>query len=141
MTWQQEFNDKRLADGGWYGCIVNDGWKKIVLETDSMLAHIDPNYKICQVKEKWGELRYYFASEIGYDTIERNIMDAIVRSAESRSRYVCEQCGKFGELRTNRAWIVTLCNTCEEAREAEYQRRKANLNEMRKISDDLGEYE
>lgn len=139
MTWQQELNDKRLADGGWYGCIVNDGWKKIVMETDAMLAFIDPDYKICQVKEKWGELRYYFETNVEYDTIQREIMDAIVRSAESRSRHICEQCGKFGELRTNRAWIVTLCNTCEEAREAEYQRRNKNFEEMRKLSDELGE--
>ena len=141
MTWQEEFNDKRLAGPGWYGCVVGDGWQKIVMETDEMLAFIDPEYKICQVKEKFGELRYYFETNIEYDTVQRRMMDAIVRSAESRSRHMCEQCGKFGELRTNHAWIVTLCNTCEEAREADYQRRMQNFQEMRKLSDELGEYE
>lgn len=112
MSWQQDFNDIRLDKGGWYGCIVNDGWKKLVLETDAMLAYVDPNYKIHQVKEKFGALRYYFGSEKEFGSIERKIMNAIAEAAEYRSQHICEDCGGIGELRDNRRWIRTLCDEC-----------------------------
>ena len=112
MSWQQDLNDIRLDKGGWYGCIVNDGWKDIVLLTDAMLVHIDPEYKIQQVKEKFGTLRYYYSTQKMYGSIERKIMDAIVDAAEYRSQYVCESCGGMGELRNNKRWLRTLCDDC-----------------------------
>lgn len=139
MTWQDEFNDARRASGGWYGCIVSDGWKDLVLKTDRMLAHMDPNYKINQVKEKFGGLRYYFETE--KTGVEAEIMNAITNYAENRSYHICETCGKFGELREERAWIVTLCDTCNDERNKEMKRREKNLKKMRKVSEELGEYE
>lgn len=116
MTWQDDFNKKRLAKGGWYGCIVDDGWKNIVLEADAMLSFIDPNYKINQVKEKFGTLRFYFETEKPYGKVEHNIMDAIVRAAEFRSTYTCEWCGKYGEIRTDQYYVLTLCDECSDKR-------------------------
>jgi len=112
VTWQEEFNKKRLpADNpGWYGCVVGDGWKKIVLETDAMLSHIDPNYCILQVKEKFGTLRYYFDTD--KDGADRQIMFAIASHAETRSSRTCEVCGGYGELRDDMPWIRTLCDDC-----------------------------
>lgn len=118
-TWQEEFNDLRKADGGWYGCIVNDGWKKLVLDVDEMLVKIDPNYKICQVKEKFGTLRYYYDTQLEYGTVERKMMDAIVEAAEFRSSITCERCGKYGELRTQRYYVLTLCDACDKERDKE----------------------
>jgi len=111
-TWQEEFNDKRLAEGGWYGCDVGDGWQKIIMEADEQLLYIDPEYKIQQVKEKFGSLRYYFTTEkVG---IEQDIMYCIASYAEQRSAHVCEECGKYGEYRPKLGWVRTLCNECYE---------------------------
>lgn len=131
MTWQEEFNNKRLAGPGWYGCVVSDGWKDLVLETDAKLAFIDPNYKIAQVKEKWGALRFYFDTE--KEGIEREIMWAITSYAESRSEHICEKCGTWGTLRTNRPHIITLCDSCEEEREQEYAKREAEFKLTTKL--------
>jgi hypothetical protein len=92
MSWQEELNEKRLATPGWYGCIAPDGWKRIVEETDAKLAYLDPKYKITQIKEKFGTLRYY------YETSKRSqlvweIMNAVVREAERESATTCEVCG------------------------------------------------
>lgn len=109
MRWQEELNAKRLKTKGWYGCIAPDGWKDIVLEADAMLAHIDPDYEIHQIKEKFGTLRYYYGTNHEYDSIEYKIMDAITRSAESKSAGVCEVCGKWGETDWEQSWVTTLC--------------------------------
>lgn len=110
MTWQEELNNKRLKTKGWYGCIAPDGWKDIVLEADEMLAYIDPDYEIHQIKEKFGTLRYYFGSKYGFDSIEGKIMYAISSSAETKSSGTCEICGKWGELDTSKYYVRTLCD-------------------------------
>lgn len=108
MSWKDELNSKRRADG-WYGCIAPDAWRKIVEETDEMLAYLDPEYKILQVKEKYGTLRYYFGTTCEYDSIEYRIMEAITESAEAKSARICEVCGKWGETDWEANWVRTLC--------------------------------
>lgn len=112
-TWQQKLNNARKAEGH-YGCIAPDGWKNIVLETDEMLNHVDPDYKIAQVKEKYGTLRYYFDSNCDYGSVERKIMDAIIVWAETLSAHTCEHCGKNGKLRTETYYMRTLCDECNK---------------------------
>lgn len=54
-----------------------------------------------QVKEKFGTLRFYYD---GGD----DVIDGMVRMAESMSGVTCETCGKPGESRGG-GWIRTLC--------------------------------
>jgi hypothetical protein len=111
-TWQDVLNKSRRSEG-WYGCIVGNGWRKIVLEADQMLSRIDPDYKIHQVKEKFGTLRFYYGSE--KTGVDRKIMDAIVESAERKSHSICEDCGAYNaKLRTERYWTRTLCDSCND---------------------------
>ena len=110
MGWQEELNAKRLKTKGWYGCVAPDGWQKIIEDTDNMLAYIDPDYEIHQIKEKFGTLRYYFGTtKTGFD---REIMYTIASNAEYRSGNLCEQCAGFGELRKSGNWLKTLCDEC-----------------------------
>lgn len=62
------------------------------------------NFAIEQVKQKYGELRYYYygGDEDFY---------AAVRAAETFSHYICETCGKAGQPNDG-GWITTLCDTC-----------------------------
>jgi hypothetical protein len=81
MSWQGELTKKRCSNP--YGAYdAPDRWKDIILEADEMLAYIDPNYRILQIKEKFGGLRYYFESEYQYPSIQHKIMDAIIYRAE-----------------------------------------------------------
>lgn len=83
------------------------GWLDLVLDTHEKLAH-NPNYRIVQIKEKFGGLRYYVngvTSEHDKNTI---------REAEKASSGICQDCGttKNVALR-NHGWVATLCNTCD----------------------------
>jgi hypothetical protein len=111
VRWQDELNEKR-REGGWYGCIAPDGWKDIILEADAMMAFIDPEYKINQVKEKFGTLRYYF--ETKKEGVEFSIMEAIADAVELKSTITCQNCGTYGKLRSERWYWKTLCNKCDE---------------------------
>jgi hypothetical protein len=82
-----------------------------------------PQVTLDQVKEKFGTLRFYYS---GGD----DVIDGMVRMAESMSGVTCEGCGNLGERRGG-GWVHTYCTPCEEARELarkqadeEWQQRK-----------------
>lgn len=127
MRWQEELNQRRLKTKGWYGCIAPDGWKNIVEDTDRMLARLDPDYEIHQIKEKFGTLRYYYGTSVEDETT-REIMDAVISYAEMLSSKVCEGCGnssyiqkpRWGNkfdgtavLKESGYWLKTICDSCD----------------------------
>lgn len=63
-----------------------------------------------QIKEKFGGLRFYYDG--GDDMI-----DGMVRMAESWAGHSCEECGKPGKSRSG-GWIRTLCDEHEAERQA-----------------------
>jgi hypothetical protein len=69
-----------------------------------------PQVTLDQVKEKFGTLRFYYS---GGD----DVIDGMVRMAESMTGVTCESCGNIGE-RHGGGWVHTYCTPCEEAREA-----------------------
>ena len=75
-----------------------------------------PQVTLDQVKEKFGTLRFYYQ---GGD----DVIDGMVRMAESMTEVTCEECGNVGERRGG-GWIHTFCNPCEGKREL--ARKKAN---------------
>jgi predicted nucleic acid-binding Zn ribbon protein len=111
----------RIPDGWGRWISHGKGWYKLVCDTDEMLSFIDPDYEIHQVKEKFGTLRYYYASKLPWGSTQEKIMEAIVRHAEDLSAVTCEECGKaqYGtldnidstvKLRAH-GWYRTLCDT------------------------------
>jgi hypothetical protein len=103
-----------------YGLECNDGWKTIIDDTHKKLKYIDPDYKIAQIKEKFGGLRYYYECSFeSYDDIRREIMDDIVRSAETNASYTCELCGANGwgtnvQIRVHKYWYFGYCQECAD---------------------------
>jgi hypothetical protein len=69
-----------------------------------------------QVKEKFGSLRFYYS---GGD----DVIDGMVRMAESMSEVTCEKCGAFGQTRRG-GWIRTLCDEHEAERQKQYAERE-----------------
>ena len=65
-----------------------------------------PQVTLDQIKEKFGTLRFYYT---GGD----DIIDGMVRMAESMSAVTCETCGNPGQQRGG-GWIRTLCDHHDE---------------------------
>lgn len=64
----------------------------------------DPSHPVAvQVKEKFGQLRFYLSSE-------SDEMSEYIREAEDRSAITCEECGEPGITRTDLSWHLTLCD-------------------------------
>ena len=109
-----------------WGFECGDGWYNILDQLMSNIQHhIDWNNKnfekgytqykqvpqvtLDQVKEKFGTLRFYYT---GGD----DVIDGMVRMAESMSGVTCEECGNSGTT-GGQGWLVTLCETHRTARE------------------------
>ena len=93
-----------------WGDEVGVGWAPIVLKCHRELQHLDPGYRITQIKEKFGGLRYHFDSTLPYDSITHEIMQYVVNEAEAQCARTCEVCSAVGTLRNNHGWWMTRCD-------------------------------
>src|SRR5258708_5433855 len=101
--------------GAVWGVSIGDGWMPIGIELDQALTEIYPDYKLAQIKEKFGTMRYYIhgvPKELGvFEELHR-----LIREAEIKSSTICESCGAPGVLRGG-GWLKTLCDEHAEGRE------------------------
>lgn len=81
----------------------SNGWFPLIKELIEDLIALGWDRKTCQVKEKFGGLRFYINSG------SNEIHDRISK-AERDSYEICEKCGEKGELRTDIGWYFTLCD-------------------------------
>jgi hypothetical protein len=123
-----------------WGFECGDGWFNILDQLMSNIQHhidwknkkeeIIPQVTLDQVKEKFGTLRFYYS---GGD----DIIDGMVRMAESMSGCTCEECGNIGKSRGG-GWIHTYCESCETKRELA-QRKASEEYELKKLLKEGGE--
>jgi len=91
---------------------IDEGWYKLALQCHIELLNADPDYKILQIKEKFGALRFYVEpSEEYYQTPEgeKTNLNAIIAKYEALSRVTCEATGESGVMmQSPGGWYKTL---------------------------------
>jgi len=94
-----------------FGFDHGDGWFDLEWRLcEDLEKLVGPGYKLFQIKEKFGTLRWYDSDDIVSDAANAAAHQRI-REAEQESARTCERCGKPGTLRQG-GWWRTLCNTC-----------------------------
>lgn len=83
------------------------GWLYIILDLDYAISEIFPEYRVFQVKEKFGGLRYYIG---GVPPDKYDAIHSLIRAAEALSFKTCDTCGAPGTVRNDRPWVRTLCD-------------------------------
>ena len=99
---------------GWHPIIEDafDEMSSIIRDMDAVSrAYMHDNFRILQVKEKYGGLRIYVSAETD------EIAD-IIKRAEDRAYRTCEECGEYGVMTIRGGWYQTLCEPCAEKRGA-----------------------
>jgi len=96
------FRDK-IYSRGYFSC--GDGWLPLIEELISNIIELGWNKQVCQVKEKYGELRFYIngASDEVHDLISKY---------EDLSHETCEECGSTDSVTQTKGWISSLCKKC-----------------------------
>lgn len=88
------------------------GWNDIIIRCNRKLEMLDPEYRILQIKEKFGALRYYYETDVKIVSV-KEAMDRYVRQAELESAKTCEFCGAEGKLMSRKmGWMKTRCTSC-----------------------------
>ena len=101
-----------IKDSGFFEC--GNGWYPLIKDLITDLIELGWDKQVCQVKEKFGALRFYINT--GSDEIFKKI-----HSYENQSYETCETCGEKGEFRLG-SWYKTLCNKHHEERKPNIQK-------------------
>jgi hypothetical protein len=98
-----------------WGFTCSSGWLKIIDELSKKITEIDPDVEAVQVKEKFGNLRFYI------DGVKKENYEKVydlINEAEIKSSKTCEHCGTEENVsKTKNGWIKTLCKNCIKIRE------------------------
>lgn len=86
---------------------VGAGWWSILDRYIPKILEEDPDAYL-YIKEKYGLLRIEMSSSV--IPIDRHI--ALENAAELESAVICEFCGQPGKHRSQRDWMLTLCDDC-----------------------------
>ena len=86
---------------------IGNGWFGLVKELIEKCIELGWNKQTCQIKEKFGGLRFYINSA------SDEVFEAI-NEAEDKSYKVCEVTGRPGELRRDIGWYRTLSDEIYE---------------------------
>ena len=90
---------------------IEPGWERLIDWMCDIIQDYVDEYGISQVectqiKEKYGELRFYY---VGGD----NFTDKIVDIAEELSLFFCQDCGEVNATSHSLGgWITTVCDKC-----------------------------
>lgn len=94
------------------GIYYNEGWHILInslchlieQEINQMPLELQDQFKVEQIKQKFGSLRVYLNRSTPY-------IDGAIQLAESLSIHLCECCGGVGEIKSVKGWSATLCET------------------------------
>lgn len=86
---------------------VGYGWGELVRQCHEKILTFDQSYKIYQIKEKFGGLRFY-VKPTSTPLIYK--IEELISPFMRKSYLICESCGKNGNLRKSpTGWMKTLC--------------------------------
>ena len=88
--------------------LPKEGWWDLIMDTHKAILAVSPEYKITQIKEKFGALSYYIDG-VDYYSVSGKETHKIIRHAESISTSICFICGREGSLWSSYGWTYTLC--------------------------------
>lgn len=95
---------------------VPEGWRELFLEKCVKLSDIldydysENEFRILEIKEKYGELRIYYT---GAECVSKEI-DELFEEVRMISKYTCVVCGDQYETSFSKKFGVPMCASCQE---------------------------
>ena len=92
---------------------VGKGWNLLVGNLCENILKLDGTVRIMQVKQKFGELRFYYVE--GQDKKQRTKIKDLVKLAEMTSSSICEECGSYDFVSNKTGpYVQSLCHKCQK---------------------------
>jgi hypothetical protein len=99
---------RRIPEGYHRSIGCAKGWYGLITELERELATLDPDFKVLEVTERYGTLRWDFDCAPAVYAA----MASLVDEAETASERTCEKCGRAAVLMDRGGWYTTLCPSC-----------------------------
>ena len=125
QIWKNNWNPDKPYTREKYKACVGPGWSALI---DEILDIIPSNAEIYQIKEKFGELRFYYKGDKQKE----------VQVICDKSCRICEECGEPGQKRTKDYWVRTVCDKCLEHWDDYAEKKREDLR--KKIAKSKGQY-
>ena len=90
-----------------------DGWYNLINETLQKITKLSEEISILQIQEKFGALTIYTKNLKLDNSNYMKILD-VIHIAETKSKTICENCGKPASITSYHGWLKTVCNPCLE---------------------------
>ena len=88
---------------------VDEGWYQIVVDCSKEIDTIYPHYKILQIKQKFGGLRFYLDIYGDATNEQRNQVYEVIRKYEKLALQTCEATGLRGvAMKSPHGWLKIL---------------------------------
>lgn len=115
-----EIRPRLVASRVWSQVEVGPGWFPILAEMHARLVKLNPNYRLEQVKEKYGELRVYYVFDPDSPYPWTGDPQAVIDWAVDAATKCCESCGSTESVEQRSdvpdGWIKSLCSACRAGR-------------------------
>lgn len=107
---KKKTNDKLQTPYELFGVECGDGWKGLLKPIFDYIEKYNSEHTknpivIEQVKEKFGQLRFY----VNFETEE---LSKLIEDAECDSWETCELCGSKEHIGHTTEWVMTICHDC-----------------------------
>lgn len=98
------------------------GWEPLILQAETIVEQYNREHpdlecpiEFTQIKEKWGYLNLYL------NHYPDDLLDKMLELS-TKSKTICENCGKPAESKYIHGWIYTLCPKCMEQEIKRYEK-------------------
>ena len=98
------------------GYSIPRGWMYLVEKLHREVVAVHPNYRVEQIANLKGSLRFYVEQDSAYADLE-NVLSAIIATYEDESEITCADCGSTsGVTEEQKGWVFTVCGVCFKSR-------------------------
>lgn len=95
---------------------INPGWIPLIVDLHKQISSLISDYRIYQIKEKFGSLRYYADFTISIENIKNfEYLSELIHTTELKSQTICDICTQPGTLRNHSFIYKTRCDSCENS--------------------------
>jgi len=124
-----------------FGVCCGDGWFNLIERLCAAIMAMKPgdDFKVAQVKEKFGGLRFYCEGWPEDESKSKRI-SRLIQIAEEESFKVCEFCGSRDSITVEGAWIQTLCGKCRVHKKEFEEKLAADYKAAQVLSEDRASY-
>ncbi len=101
-----------------------DGWYELIYNLSSQIhtvlldlpEELQKEVRVDQVKQKFGPMRFYIGGLLNVPEDKKDLIRALIHSAQEASKTICEDCGAAGKVVNEYGFLHVACPNHEDSK-------------------------